>query len=118
MKTQQGHPSTSLTHHLHDLNPVSSLIHPRSGVHTLALWAHLWADRSTRGSPVAASYAMASRQVSRQAEPSTPHPDFSAPISRMPPQSLASHHRSSHSTYRGMAQDQDCVEAQLHMSGM
>ena len=66
--------------------------------HTLAVWAHLWADLSTRGSPVASSYAMASRQVSRHAEPSTPQPDFSAPISRMPPQSLVSHHLSSHST--------------------
>jgi len=50
------------------------------------------------GSPLPASNAIASRQVSRHAAPSARQPAFSAPISRMPAQSLASHQRSSHST--------------------
>lgn len=71
---------------------------------TFASCAHLWAARSTIGWPLAASKAMASRHVSRHALPSAPTPAFSAPISRMPAQSDASHHRSSHST---------CVPAEL-----
>ena len=73
---------------------------PASRRRTCASWAHLWALRSTIGSPEAESKPMASRQVSRQAAPSALQPLFSAPISFMPTQSLASHHFSSHSTCR------------------
>ena len=70
----------------------------RSTGPTLASWAHLWAVLSTVGSPVKGSKVMASRQVSLQADPSALQPVFSAPISFMPAQSLASHQYSSHST--------------------
>ena len=70
---------------------------------TFASQAHLWAERSTMGSPFCWSWEMASRQVSRQAAPSARQPLFSAPISFMPAQSLTSHHFSSHSTCKGTA---------------
>ena len=102
--SETAYSTQGIAHPSHDIN----VMHRLETLHCI-LWsnkrpptfescAHLCADRSTVGSELTASKAIASRQVSRQADPSAPQPLFSAPISRMPAQSEASHHVSSHST--------------------